>query len=130
MPFQLPPESPTGTSALRMLLLSRALVGVEDLPATRHLDQKIRRLEASGEASVEILEPLHHDVDPQRIHVPERTAAERRESNSKNRPDVAIARGPDDSVTQTARGLVEHRQDRPLLYLHGRHLRNHVRFRR
>src|SRR6266404_6124054 len=103
-----PQEKP---NTLRMALLpSRALVWIEDLPATSHLQQKLRRLVSSGEAGVQILEPLHHDLYAKGIHVAERAATKRRESYSEYCSNISVARRPDDSVAHAARRLVEHRQ--------------------
>ena len=52
------------TNVLRSeLLSSRALVGVEDLPATSHLEQQVRGLETSREARVQILQTLNNDLN-------------------------------------------------------------------
>ena len=61
---QAKPQLPKTMSALQQALLSsRALVGIEDLPPTSHLQQQLRRLEPAGKALVQILEPLHHDLN-------------------------------------------------------------------
>src|ERR1700724_3071331 len=116
-----PPQETT--NALRSALLSsRALVGIEDLPSTSHLEQQFRRLEPPRKAGVQVFEPLNHNLDAEGIHVAECAAAKRGKADSKYRSNVAITRRANDSIAQASRGFVEHRQHRPLLNLYGRHL--------
>jgi hypothetical protein len=61
------------------------------LSTPRHLEQQIGRLETAGESRVQILEPLNHYLDTERVHVAEWTAAEWWESNAEHRADIAVA---------------------------------------
>src|SRR6478672_77982 len=83
---------------------------IEDLSTPRHLEQQIGRLKTAGEPRVQILEALHYDLDAECVHVAEWSAAERWESNTKHRADVAVAWRLDDSIAETTRRFVEHRQ--------------------
>src|SRR6185503_2586329 len=102
-----------------------AIVGVEDLSATSHLEEKLRRLESAREAGIQIFQSLDHDLDAERIHVAEGSAAERWKADAEDRAHITVPRGLDDSVLQAARGFIEHRQHGSLLHLDRRHLGNY-----
>src|ERR1700716_2341167 len=93
------------SASLELLYHSPALVCVERLVAARHIEQQLGRLEPSRKTRVEILGSLHHDLDAQAVHVPERPAPERRKADSEYRSYIAVSRRVNDSVAQAASGF-------------------------
>jgi len=118
-----PGGAPTHAERAVVKAATAAKARIKLLVATRHVEQQLGRLEPPRKARVQVLEPLHYDLYPERVHVAERAAAKRREADSEYGTDVAIAGRADDSIAQAARGFVQHREDRALLDLHRGHVR-------
>ena len=66
MPAPLALSRLRGTNALPCALLSsRAIIGIKHLPPTSHLEQQLGGFVPSRKARIQILEPLHHDLNPE-----------------------------------------------------------------
>src|SRR4051812_48142620 len=62
------------------------------------------------EPAVQLLQLFYDATGPNAVHVSERSPPERWEPDPEYRPNVAIPRGPKNSLLETARGLIDHRQ--------------------
>src|SRR5581483_5724467 len=83
---------------------------VKALAASRHLAQQRRRLEPRAELRRVALEPPHDLLAADAIRLVEDAAAERREAEAEEDPDVDRVGIGQDALLDRARHLVEHLQ--------------------
>src|SRR5690606_41757800 len=79
------------------------------------LAQPRRRMEARAELALVELEPLEDPRRAERVRVAQQPAAERREPDPHDEPQVHLARVLHYAVLQRAGGLVDHGEDGALL---------------
>src|SRR5215217_1692913 len=107
-------------------LMSDSRCGVESIASPRHRHENFCRLESPREPVVEIFQSLHEFRNADRVHVSKRATAERRESKSEYRSDIAIARRANHVLSETSRCFVEQRKYCALLNLQSRNLRTRL----
>src|SRR3990170_7175299 len=98
---------------------------MKHLAATSHVEQDLRRLEATGKSGVQVLQSLYDYADAERVHVAERSTPERRKADAEDGAYITVSRRSDDPFTETPRGFVQHRQHGSLLNLNRGHFRVH-----
>src|ERR1700752_5246758 len=94
-------------------LLWIALLAVEALARTRHLQEERRRLEALAEALLERTHAAEHFDRAEDVDITEWATSECWEANAEDGADVSIARAPEDAVALTVERLVHHREAAP-----------------
>src|SRR5438477_9031200 len=90
---------------------------MEPPPVLRHVREQARRLEALAVARAQPLQDLDREAGAEVVEVAERAAQEGREAQAEDGPHVAVARRAEDTLLEAQHGLVQEREDQPLLDL-------------
>src|SRR5699024_10535882 len=101
----------TGHNCTGLSTAGASLVRIEAASVPGHGGYHRGRRVTTAQAGLEVLERACYCAEAKVVHIVKGSPPERGKANAEHRTDIAVTRAADNPLVQTARSLVEHRQE-------------------